>query len=219
MQKAFDTAHSTGRVVVCLVPVRSSSAWWHELVLETGAEVRYVKGRLTFGDAKNSAAFASAIVVYRPTDMVGHPGKVTTVVNKVRTVAPPEKPAVADQSEPVADEARPVDEATADGDKAPVDQHVLTAPDKRADLRARLDASRTAALAEARTNPRAKLVWQPMTDRELAVHKAMTFDVHQELHRGLVDAKKNLRVTLAAGLGDLDPPKVSLVPGACAADF
>jgi len=90
MAKAFETAHSTGRTVVCLVPVRSSSLWWHDLVLDTGAEVRYVKGRLTFGDATNTAAFGSAVVIYRPSDVVGTPGVVSTMVNKVK---PPKTPA------------------------------------------------------------------------------------------------------------------------------
>jgi phage N-6-adenine-methyltransferase len=87
MRKAYETAQA-GAVVVCLVPVRSSAIWWHELVLDTGAEVRYVRGRLTFGDAKNSAPFASAVVVYRPTDVAGAPGVVGAMPAK-----PPVSPA------------------------------------------------------------------------------------------------------------------------------
>lgn len=75
MAKAF-TAAQAGAVVVTLVPVRADTAWWHTHVLATGAEVRYVRGRLTFGDAVHTAAFASAVVIYRPTDVVGAPGPV-----------------------------------------------------------------------------------------------------------------------------------------------
>lgn len=75
MRKAHATARS-GATVACLVPVRASSGWWHDLVLITGAEVRYVRGRLTFGTAKTSAPFASAVVIYRPTDTPGVPGPV-----------------------------------------------------------------------------------------------------------------------------------------------
>ncbi len=75
MAKAAAAARA-GAVVVTLVPVRADTAWWHEHVLATGAEVRYVRGRLTFGDAKNTAAFASAVVIYRPDDHVGVPGPV-----------------------------------------------------------------------------------------------------------------------------------------------
>ncbi len=62
MAKAYETARA-GRTVVTLVPVRSSSIWWHDYVLNSGAEVRYVKGRLTFGNATTTAAFASAVVI------------------------------------------------------------------------------------------------------------------------------------------------------------
>ena len=78
MAKAHAAARS-GAAVVTLVPVRADTAWWHEHVLATGAEVRYVRGRLTFGDAVNTAAFASAVVIYRPTDIAGAPGPVSTM--------------------------------------------------------------------------------------------------------------------------------------------
>ncbi len=77
MTKAFHSAQA-GATVVTLVPVRADTAWWHDLVLATGAEVRFVRGRLTFGDALNTAAFSSAVVVYSPTDQVGAPGPVRT---------------------------------------------------------------------------------------------------------------------------------------------
>ncbi len=67
-------AAGAGATVVTLVPVRADTAWWHEHVLGSGAEVRYVRGRLTFGAATNTAAFASAVVIYRPSDRPGQPG-------------------------------------------------------------------------------------------------------------------------------------------------
>jgi site-specific DNA-methyltransferase (adenine-specific) len=87
MTKAFQTARA-GATVVTLVPVRASSAWWHDLVLAAGAEVRYVRGRLTFGQAANTAAFASAVVVYRPTDAPGRPGPVRVMSNRPVTDCP-----------------------------------------------------------------------------------------------------------------------------------
>lgn len=83
MRKAHEAAQA-GATVVTLVPVRSSSGWWHDLVLMTGAEVRYVRGRLTFGDAKHSAAFSSAVVIYRPTDSVGAPGPTGVMRGKLK---------------------------------------------------------------------------------------------------------------------------------------
>jgi hypothetical protein len=44
-------------------------------VLATGAEVRYVRGRLTFGDAVNTATFPSAVVVYTPTTSSARPAR------------------------------------------------------------------------------------------------------------------------------------------------
>ena len=88
-------AAQAGATVVTLVPVRADTTWWHEHVLATGAEVRYVRGRLTFGDAVNTAAFASAVVIYRPTDILGAPGPVSTMparplpASVTTAVAPP----------------------------------------------------------------------------------------------------------------------------------
>lgn len=52
-------------VVVCLVPSRTDTKWWHDYVIAPGHEVRFLKGRLKFGSAKNSAPFPSAVVVMR----------------------------------------------------------------------------------------------------------------------------------------------------------
>lgn len=64
MRKANEAANA-GAVVVCLVPARTDTAWWHECVLPH--EVRFIKGRLKFGEAKNGALFPSAVVVMRKT--------------------------------------------------------------------------------------------------------------------------------------------------------
>lgn len=85
MAKAHASAQQ-GCVVVCLVPVRADTRWWHDLVLATGAEVRYVRGRLTFGDATASAPFASAVVIYRPDDTPGAPGPVAVMSAKAPTL-------------------------------------------------------------------------------------------------------------------------------------
>lgn len=63
MRKAWEASQSTAELVVCLVPARTDVKWWHEYAVR--GEVRFVKGRLRFGDAKASAPFPSAIVVFR----------------------------------------------------------------------------------------------------------------------------------------------------------
>lgn len=65
MKKAADAA-AAGATVVCLVPARTDTAWWHQQVMARASEVRFVSGRLKFGAGKAPAPFPSAIVVYRP---------------------------------------------------------------------------------------------------------------------------------------------------------
>lgn len=60
MKKANEAAKE-GATVVCLVPARTDTKWWHEYVIQH--EVRFIRGRLKFGGAKNSAPFPSAVVV------------------------------------------------------------------------------------------------------------------------------------------------------------
>lgn len=65
MAKAYEESQK-GATVVCLVPARVDTAWFQDLCIGVGAEIRFVRGRLKFGDATNSAPFPSAVVVYRP---------------------------------------------------------------------------------------------------------------------------------------------------------
>ena len=58
-------------LVACLLPARPDTRYFHDFIYDkdTGiwkAEVYLLKGRLTFGDATNSAPFPSMIVVYDP---------------------------------------------------------------------------------------------------------------------------------------------------------
>lgn len=62
MAKAHESARG-GATVVCLVPARTDTRWWHEYAIKH--EIRFIRGRLKFGDAKNSAPFPSAVVVMK----------------------------------------------------------------------------------------------------------------------------------------------------------
>jgi phage N-6-adenine-methyltransferase len=62
VRKAYQEAQK-GATVVCLVPSRTDTTWWHEWCMK--GEIRFIKGRLRFGGAKNSAPFPSAIVIFR----------------------------------------------------------------------------------------------------------------------------------------------------------
>ena len=63
MKKAYESAQN-GATVVCLVPARTDTKWWHDYVMKAD-EIRFIKGRLKFGNAKNSAPFPSAIVIFK----------------------------------------------------------------------------------------------------------------------------------------------------------
>ena len=62
-----------GATVVCLVPSRTDTRWWHESVWDTeqqtpqpGVELRFLKGRLRFGPGTGTAPFPSALVIFAP---------------------------------------------------------------------------------------------------------------------------------------------------------
>ena len=63
MKKAYESAKA-GATVVCLVPARTDTAWWHDYAIK--GEVEFLRGRLKFGGHKNSAPFPSAIVTFHP---------------------------------------------------------------------------------------------------------------------------------------------------------
>lgn len=62
--KWMQKAASAKALVVCLVPARTDTRWWQDYVVDEKAFVHFVRGRLRFGNAKASAPFPSAIVVY-----------------------------------------------------------------------------------------------------------------------------------------------------------
>ena len=49
------------RCIVLLVPARTDTKWFHEL-LDYGIYIRFIKGRLKFNDGKNSAPFPSLLI-------------------------------------------------------------------------------------------------------------------------------------------------------------
>lgn len=63
MQKAYSAAQH-GATVVCLVPSRTDTDWWHRYAMK--GEIRLLRGRLRFGEATANAPFPSAVIVFRP---------------------------------------------------------------------------------------------------------------------------------------------------------
>ena len=64
IEKAYTSSVENNATVVCLVPARVDTRWWHDYCVK--GEMFFIKGRLKFGEATSSAPFPSAIVVFRP---------------------------------------------------------------------------------------------------------------------------------------------------------
>lgn len=65
MKKAYEEARDNGTLVVCFVPARVDTDWWHRYA-DKATEIRFPKGRVRFGDATANAPFPTAILVFRP---------------------------------------------------------------------------------------------------------------------------------------------------------
>lgn len=57
-------SEARGGVVVLLVPARTCTSYFHDYIY-TKAEIRFIRGRLKFGDSKTAAPFPSMVVVFR----------------------------------------------------------------------------------------------------------------------------------------------------------
>lgn len=64
MEKAYMECRDNHALVVCLVPARVDTQWWHNYA--TKGEIRFPVGRLNFDDGENAAPFPCAIVIFRP---------------------------------------------------------------------------------------------------------------------------------------------------------
>ena len=62
LKKAYEDSLK-GNTIVCLIPSRTDTKYWHDYCMKA-SEIRFVKGRLKFGNATNSAPFPSAVIVF-----------------------------------------------------------------------------------------------------------------------------------------------------------
>jgi len=61
---------ATGNTVVMLLPARTDTRWFHEYIYQKDrVEIRFLQGRLKFGNSKNSAPFPSMVCVFRPMEV------------------------------------------------------------------------------------------------------------------------------------------------------
>ena len=65
VKKCFSEVHSGDcRCAVMLIPARTDTRWFHDFIYHK-SEIRFIKGRLKFGDSKNAAPFPSMVVVFK----------------------------------------------------------------------------------------------------------------------------------------------------------
>jgi DNA N-6-adenine-methyltransferase (Dam) len=51
-------------IAVYLLPARTDTRWFHHLCVPYASEIRFLKGRLKFGDSLHSAPFPSIVVIF-----------------------------------------------------------------------------------------------------------------------------------------------------------
>ncbi len=68
VRKAYEESHKDGTIVVLLIPARTDTRYFHDYILHR-SEIRFIRGRIKFGDAKHNAPFPSMIVIFRAAGM------------------------------------------------------------------------------------------------------------------------------------------------------
>lgn len=63
VKKCAEESVKPGTTVVMLVPSRTDTEWFQKYVYRH-AELRFIRGRIKFGDGKNHTPFASMIVIF-----------------------------------------------------------------------------------------------------------------------------------------------------------
>lgn len=67
VRRAYLASAVGAATVVMLLPARTDTRWFHEYIYgRSNTEIRFIRGRLHFGGAKNAAPFPSMVVVFRP---------------------------------------------------------------------------------------------------------------------------------------------------------
>lgn len=63
VQKAYEESLKPGTIVVMLIPARTDTSYFHDYI-QGKAHIVFIRGRLKFGDGKNSAPFPSMLAIY-----------------------------------------------------------------------------------------------------------------------------------------------------------
>lgn len=66
IQKAYQESLNNA-IVVCLIPSRTDTSYWHKYIFPYAAKILFIRRRLHFSNSKREAGFPSAIVVFDKT--------------------------------------------------------------------------------------------------------------------------------------------------------
>lgn len=64
VQKAYEESRNENTTIVMLIPSRTDTKYFHNFIYHR-AEIRFIKGRITFKNQKSHAPFPSMIVIFR----------------------------------------------------------------------------------------------------------------------------------------------------------
>ena len=65
LKKAYESSLKDA-TVVCLIVSSTDRTYWHDYIFPYASEIRFIRGRVKFGDADSTAPFASAIIIFEP---------------------------------------------------------------------------------------------------------------------------------------------------------
>jgi hypothetical protein len=57
---------AAGKTSVLLVPSRTDTRWFHDYAIKYATEIRFIRGRLRFGNSTNTAPFPSMLAIFLP---------------------------------------------------------------------------------------------------------------------------------------------------------
>lgn len=63
VKKCYEESQKDNTIVVMLIPARTDTKYFHDYIYHK-AELRFIKGRLKFGDGIGSAPFPSMVVIF-----------------------------------------------------------------------------------------------------------------------------------------------------------
>lgn len=63
-KKCFEESKKPRTIICLLIPARTDTKWFHKYCSGGSNRIIFIKGRLKFGNGKNSAPFPSMIVIY-----------------------------------------------------------------------------------------------------------------------------------------------------------